>query len=500
MGITKWSQAICKKKPLKEFLQLFNVNAMSLMNTTSRSGLATHTMWLFLQSQETIKNKYILKQSKISFTQDVWMSPNCVAFMAVTAHLIDKNFVMRDLTLAVPQVQDSIDCLHIITTNNTSINSKMVAALILEIPHFKWATHLLECVAHVIHLAAQVGIGALGLIEDTNTKKQLLTMMVELPTLSATPNPMHISFVTSPANINAKTILKRVHGLCTYICLTLPSTKTKMRPYILSSAKWDQGRHILNLLEPLLEATELLCTSKYPTINLVVYIVLIQHLQITQQGLYNQEQLIIQAHEMINKVDHYLKDAIHKPIYITAMILDPTFKITFWKNHKEFIQEYYGLTLSNVLYVFCHTAEDFAKDQSAESNQNTPLSAENIKKKLFFNQDSTLPAQRLEPKRKKPLAYWAACQNQFSLYGGVHFLGDSSDKCLIQTCILQGPHIVSWQQLFLKPKSIEHLLFLRDWFQTFDGCKYSRDITEHGKWLKNERYTWDLMKKTKDIH
>lgn len=97
-----------KKKPLKEFLQLFNVNAMSLMNTTSRSGLATHTMWLFLQSQETIKNKYILKQSKISFTQDVWISPNCVAFMAVTAHLIDKNFVMRDLTLAVPQVQGNL--------------------------------------------------------------------------------------------------------------------------------------------------------------------------------------------------------------------------------------------------------------------------------------------------------------------------------------------------------------------------------------------------------
>jgi len=60
---------------------------------------------MFLQSQETIKINYIAKQTKLSFTQDAWTVPNCIAFMAVTAHFIDEDFVMRDLTLAVPQVQ-----------------------------------------------------------------------------------------------------------------------------------------------------------------------------------------------------------------------------------------------------------------------------------------------------------------------------------------------------------------------------------------------------------
>ncbi|KNZ55545.1 uncharacterized protein VP01_2653g4 [Puccinia sorghi] len=84
---------------------------------------------------------------------------------------------------------------------------------------------------------------------------------------------------------------------------------------------------MLNLLEPLSEATKLLCASNYPTPNLA----LPQHLD-------DQEQLIMPAHEMI---DHYLKEAMHKSIYITAMILDPTFKMMFWKNHEQFIQEYY---------------------------------------------------------------------------------------------------------------------------------------------------------------
>ncbi|KNZ49020.1 uncharacterized protein VP01_525g5 [Puccinia sorghi] len=66
-------------------------------------------------------------------------------------------------------------------------------------------------------------------------------------------------------------------------CLTLQTLynyfcnkSAKTRPYSLSSAEWDHCRKVMNLLEPLLEATELLCTSKY--LVLLVFIVFIQHL------------------------------------------------------------------------------------------------------------------------------------------------------------------------------------------------------------------------------
>ncbi|KNZ48124.1 uncharacterized protein VP01_5890g2, partial [Puccinia sorghi] len=96
---------LVEQKPLKESVQLLNVDSIPLMNILSSSGLSMHTTWMFLQSQETIKIKDIAKQAKLSFTQDVWTAPNCVSFMAVMAHFIDEKCLMRDLTLEVPQLE-----------------------------------------------------------------------------------------------------------------------------------------------------------------------------------------------------------------------------------------------------------------------------------------------------------------------------------------------------------------------------------------------------------
>jgi hypothetical protein len=60
---------------------------------------------MYNQTQETIKKNYISKQTSILFTQDAWTDPNVTAFMAVTAHFIDDNFELRDLTIAVPHVE-----------------------------------------------------------------------------------------------------------------------------------------------------------------------------------------------------------------------------------------------------------------------------------------------------------------------------------------------------------------------------------------------------------
>lgn len=115
---------------------------------------------------------------------------------------------------------------------------------------------------------------------------------------------------------NFKFKMRKLCLLLQMFCNHLFKDSAKTWPYILSSSKWDQCRYIMNLLETLSEATNLLCTSMYPILNseLPIYIMLIQHLKITQQGLRDQEQLVISAHEMINKIYQYLKDTIHKQI------------------------------------------------------------------------------------------------------------------------------------------------------------------------------------------
>ncbi|EFP93854.1 uncharacterized protein PGTG_19708 [Puccinia graminis f. sp. tritici CRL 75-36-700-3] len=174
--------------------------------------------------------------------KDTWTAPNCTAFMGVTSHFIDEKFCMRDLTLAVPHIQgshtgkmfvnlfydvlESYRCLgkvNTITANNASVNNKMARELSLQIREFDTSTSLLGCIAHVINLASKAGIAALGTMEDEedcgDQEISTVDMGASHPTIPPPPQ-MAISFVTTEpngANIDANSILKRVHGLCTYV-------------------------------------------------------------------------------------------------------------------------------------------------------------------------------------------------------------------------------------------------------------------------------------------
>jgi hypothetical protein len=97
--------AFVERKSFRDLVRLLNKDAMTLVNTTNQKSIATHVTRMYDQSEKTIKNNYIKKQISISFTQDAWTAPNFTAFMAVTAHFIDENFQIKNLTLGVPQVE-----------------------------------------------------------------------------------------------------------------------------------------------------------------------------------------------------------------------------------------------------------------------------------------------------------------------------------------------------------------------------------------------------------
>jgi hypothetical protein len=253
----------------------------------------------------------------------------------------------------------------------------MARELNLQIPQFKSSTQILGCVAHVINLAAKIGIGALGSI-DYEDEGHIISMAdtdVE-PKNSSANNPMNIRSLVSPpdgASINMQTILKRIHGLCTWVrfspqrrekfsvdvnycqpkmiakkikcleidvptrwnstysmlkraillektCTHFCNCNSEVSKFILSPAKWDQAKNLTKLLEPLYDATIILSGLQYPTLNkaLPVYIVLIKHLDLVQRGLYNQSQLIPPALQMIQKFNQYIQEALKKPMYICA--------------------------------------------------------------------------------------------------------------------------------------------------------------------------------------
>ena len=110
--------ALVEHKSFRDLIRLVNEDAVSLINTTSEESIATHTSRMYLESKNTIKKHYISKQTSLSFTQDAWTAPNVTAFMAVTAHFIDENFELHDLTIAVPQVEGIFFLFEVATTSD----------------------------------------------------------------------------------------------------------------------------------------------------------------------------------------------------------------------------------------------------------------------------------------------------------------------------------------------------------------------------------------------
>jgi hypothetical protein len=100
--------AFVKQKSFRELLALVNKEAIPLIKNTNQVSIATHVTRMHQESEKTIEKYYLKKQISILFTQDAWTAPNVTAFMAVTAHFINEDFQMRELTLAVPHVEGEI--------------------------------------------------------------------------------------------------------------------------------------------------------------------------------------------------------------------------------------------------------------------------------------------------------------------------------------------------------------------------------------------------------
>ncbi|KNZ57602.1 uncharacterized protein VP01_2116g1 [Puccinia sorghi] len=436
-----------------ELIWLVNKNAAPLVNTTSEASISTHTSHMYIESKKTIKKHYISKHESISFTQDAWTALNVAAFLAVTANLIDEDFKLCDLTISVPQVEAArsllncsfkntlkkylaVNCLHTKTANNASMNSKMACKLELQIPNFDSATHILGGVAHVINIAAKGHIN-----------------WINITLLFSTPKRV---------GINAQTINKQLHRLCTWVCFS-PQQCERFAKAV-DSFQPDLYAKDIRCLE--IDVTTrwnstyemfwraLMLKKSFPTLNnaLPVYIVLLEHLHMACRGLYYQAQLIQPAELMIKKIDEYLQDAVKKPVYIATMILDPRFKNLFWKTHQDFIKEHYHLLVKEIIQIFETIGQEFynnivSKNQDKDALAGKSAAASAPKSHSFFA-SKTLPNLAL-------MAHQYLC---------IPATSASSERV-----ISKGHRIVPWQQYSLKPQAVKELLCLKDWFQTFDG-------------------------------
>ncbi|KAI7956344.1 hypothetical protein MJO29_007743 [Puccinia striiformis f. sp. tritici] len=261
------SFATVQKKSFRELVYVLNEDATPLINTINEDLIATHITRMYNQSEETIKTSYIGKQVSISFTQ--------ATKLGITAlGSIDDDDDGNEISMATVDA-GSNDESNLITQ---TINSRFTA---------------LNSCQPELHAKKIRGFEI-----NVSTRWNSTFLMFQRALL-----------------------LEKSY---THFC----QQNQDVAGFNLLPAEWNQARIIMKFLEPLSEATELLCVSKYPTLNnaLPVYIVLIQHLDFAHQGLHKC-QLIQPADQMIKKINQYLNNALQKPVYICAMILDPQLKL-----------------------------------------------------------------------------------------------------------------------------------------------------------------------------
>ncbi|KNZ59832.1 uncharacterized protein VP01_1655g2 [Puccinia sorghi] len=125
------------------------------------------------------------------------------------------------------------------------------------------------------------------------------------------------------------------------------------------------------MIDPIVSATDFLCGSEYPTLNsaLPIYLILMKQLTIIQNGLYDQGQLIEPARKMFEKINKYPQSALKNPIYICAMVIDPRFKMHFWKSQIAVIKQHCSQSLEDIKSTYITEAKisDIEKNANAES-------------------------------------------------------------------------------------------------------------------------------------
>ncbi|MBW0565311.1 hypothetical protein O181_105026 [Austropuccinia psidii MF-1] len=170
-----------------------------------------------------------LTSTAISFTANVWTSPNVIDFMGVTAHVMSSDLKLTSIliglqpiegphsqaalakrfmkVLGIYNLKSSIVC---ITTDNSSVNSQMAGEMQNQLPGFCADLQAIGCMAPTIHISAQDGLKALG-----ETPEELSTPnandshgLMSLTNIINYPDGLHLSY---------NSIISQISQLATYL-------------------------------------------------------------------------------------------------------------------------------------------------------------------------------------------------------------------------------------------------------------------------------------------
>ncbi|GES72958.1 zinc finger BED domain-containing protein RICESLEEPER 2-like [Rhizophagus clarus] len=460
-------------------------------------------MDLYISNKDQIQELLMEIPGKISFTTDIWTSPYTKAFLAITAHYVDKNWKLQNLLIDFVQIfgqhtgenikntfVSALQNLSIhtkvlgITTDNASNNLTFINALsdwMKENDIFFDKNNHFRCFAHVINISVQ---NALNPLKSNLSQLRQLIIKIQhssqrLEKLSANCRLYNIDDLKSIQDVPIRwnstyDMIERALKLKEALTFTAASDKD-LKDCIITDDNWNQLELIKGFLELFKKTTVMMSGSKYSTLSTTIplYNELIIH---TEEYLESEEPAISndflkKAVEDCNRklLEYYNKT---NNACLIATILDPRFKMSYYEQN-EWENELINDVHNKFLDVYNNLYSSSKSQSSNPDDHKNSLSQRLFKRQRVNNEIDEFQLYNLLPESPPdtdPLEFWKINESQYPRLANMarDYLAISSTSVPSEQYFSAGKHLITDTRNRLAGKTVRVCMALKSWWQVLN--------------------------------
>lgn len=448
---------------------------------------------MYKREKKIVKERLNTNTSKISFTTDLWTSPNNLPFMAITAHYIDDTWKIhaelidficllgkhsgnRIVEQFKTVIKDEYQIVNEggINVDNATSNDKFIQIYADE-HGFSKEWHL-RCFAHVLNLCVKRVVEIL-------LKDQLVKLREGIKSVKASPQRLQrleeiCTILKLKYLIPELDVATRFNSTCNMIGKSLrlkPALKIifeefekhskRDEQYVLTEAEWDDLETINEFLLPFAEATEMISGEKYVTMSLIVplYDKLMSHCESFLAKCTEESDLSRGVKACFEKLKEYHKKL--SIVYTFATILDPRFNLSYFETRDP---------SCDLVDIKCSLIEEFELKYKQGQEQQKRIEKDSSLVASLFREDShceneieSYVKERRIAKQQDPLSYWSTNSTKYPCLAQMarDYLAAQGTAIASERMFSSGKHTISDTRCSLTSETIRALQCLKSWIK-----------------------------------
>jgi hypothetical protein len=365
----------------------------------SRNTAKADLLKMHLREKERIKSMLNVCPGRICLTSDLWTSLKTDGYICLTAHFINKDWVLTKRVLNFSfmppphngsslsnMIHDLLEewgiekKIFAITLDNASANDRCVDSLKQKL-NFKKALlcggeffHL-RCCAHILNLIVQDGLkeiedviekvrDSVKYVRGSQVRKQKFLQAVNQVSLDSRKGLKQ----DVPTRWNSTYLMleSAIYYRSAFSYLEITDSNYKHCP---TAQEWESVGNIRSFLACFYEATCVFSGTKYPTANLYFPVIAMIYVSLKEDFVGEDEHKKLMATQMIPKFEKYLLE--FSDVLAIAVILDPRYKLHLVN---FYYTQIYGVMDSNQFVNVREKLKDLFMEYSASSNTSSSSS------------------------------------------------------------------------------------------------------------------------------